>query len=215
MILLSAFTKPIAAQLIDGESPFILAGVSTRVNKQVNLNLYGAYNPSDNIKAVALLPFIQLGKHITASPGYMYVWSPPVNGKMVIEHHLLPALTYHTNLGSRWILEDRNMWWQRIRGNGLDDLSFYRNRLRFVFHTQLNQKLFRVFAGDEAFYSIDLGRWSRNRLGFGSSYAVFKWLTAEAVYTWQTDHVLPNRNVYFFTFTVPLEKYGVFTKSKP
>lgn len=201
----------VSAQGVDPYSLFSLTGVSTAISSKTNLNLYGVYNPFDQIKAIAAIPLIRVNKYVTLSPSCMYV-SLPGSRK---EFHILGSAQLAFPLGKHVTLEDRNMWWHRFRESELPDLDFYRNRLRFIYQKSMRDKTLRLFAGNEFFYSFDQGRFSRNRLGFGAGYPLVSWLTAEAVYTWQVDRNLPNRSVAFLTLTVPLDHYGVFRRRSP
>lgn len=116
------------AQDIDGVSSFLVAGVGMDIPKRNKLLIYAGFSPTDNVKALLVLPNFKVNKYLILTPGYTHVNVGLENGSKIVENQLLAMATLSFPIAENWTLADRNMYFHRFR-NKLDDLSFYRNRL--------------------------------------------------------------------------------------
>lgn len=189
----------------------MVAGVSMDIPKNNKLLLYGGYSPTDNIKAFVALPNLKVHPYITLTPGYTYVKVEPENSAAVVENQILAMATVAIPIAKNWTLADRNMYFHRFR-KGLDDLFFYRNRLGVIHRATLFKKQVSLFLHDEVFLNLRNGQFTRNRIIFGGDIQLFKWLTPQVMYMYQSDKVLGNRHLGWVIFTVPLENYGVIKR---
>lgn len=73
MMLFAFSAQHLKAQDIDGVSSFLVAGVSMNIPKNNKLLLYTGISPTDNVKALLVLPNFNITKHLTLTPGYTYV----------------------------------------------------------------------------------------------------------------------------------------------
>lgn len=200
-------------QDVDGKTSFLLAGVSMAIPKNHKLSLYGAYSPTDKTSAFVIWPTFKAGKYFSFTPAYTYLSTKLDNGHHAVESQFLPSVTISIPLAKKWSLTDRNMYFYRLRKDA-GDLSFYRNRLGITHRFELFKKQTSVFVHDEIFLNLDNGTVSRNRVIAGGDIKLFKFLTPQLMYMYQTDKVLGNRHLVFFIFTVPLENYSVFNTKK-
>lgn len=196
------------AQDIDGVSSFVVGGVSMNIPKSNKLLIYSGISPTDNVKALLVLPNFKVHKYITLTPGYTYVNVDLDNGGRIEEHQFLGMATLAVALDKNWTVSDRNMYFHRFRAG--DDLSFYRNRLGITYKTQLFKKQASVFLQDEVYLSLNGGQFTRNRVVLGADLKLFKWLTPQVMCMYQSDKVTGDKILAWLVLTVPLENFGVF-----
>jgi len=208
-LLLTYSTSLSSAQDIDGVHSFLVGGVSINIPNSNKLLLYGGHSPTDNVKAIVALPNIRVNKYITITPGYTNVNVNLEDSPSITEHHLLAMATFAIPIAQKWTIVNRNMYFHRFRKN-VDDLSFYRNRVGIIHQTQMLNKQASVFLQNEIYLNIDNGKFSRNRIIAGGDIKLFKWLTPQVMYMYQSDTLLGNRHLAWFIGTVPLENFGVF-----
>ncbi|MCE7042789.1 DUF2490 domain-containing protein [Dyadobacter sp. CY312] len=208
LILLTVASIPTQAQDIDGVSSFVVGGVSMNIPKSNKLLIYSGMSPTDNVKALLVLPNFKVHKYITLTPGYTYVNVDLDNGGRIEEHQFLGMATLAVALAKNWTLADRNMYFHRFRTGG--DLSFYRNRPGITHKTQLFKKQASVFLQDEVYLSLNGGQFTRNRIILGADLKLFKWLTPQVMCMYQSDKVTGNKILAWLVLTVPLENFGVF-----
>ena len=194
-------------QAIDGKASFLLAGISVPIGSSSKVYLYGGYNHTDGVKAVLALPFFNVHKNISLMPGYMLV---NISSEEIVsryENHLLPSLilSYPIN---KFTISNRSMYFLQIR-NGLDDLSYYRNRVGVDYSMQLAQKNLNFFIYEEPYKRLNDGKLSRNRVTLGFNYELTRWLHPRLWYILQHDRGESPRHLFFLFLTVPLEKTGL------
>lgn len=208
-ITLLFFAPNLKAQDIDGVHSFLVAGISAEFPKNNKLLIYGGISPTDKAKALVILPNIKINRYLTLTPGYTYVNIKPDNLDAFSEHQLLAAANVGIPISKQWTLVDRNMYYHRFRQEA-DDLSFYRNRLGIIHHTQLFKKSVNLSLHNEIYLSLNSGQLSRNRVIAMAEIKLFKWLTPQVMYMFQSDRKAKSRHLGWLVFTIPLENFGVF-----
>ena len=208
LFLFLVFLK-MKAQDIDGVHSFFVGGVSADIPKNNKLLLYGGFSPTDNIKAFVALPNFKVHKYLTLTPGYTFVNIKPDNSPSLYEHQILAIATVAVPVSKKWSIAARNMYFHRFRQD-VGDLSFYRNRLGIIHHTELFKKKVNLSLHDEIYLSLDNGQLSRNRVVLMGDIKLFKWLTPQVMYMYQSDKASGSRHLGWLILTVPLENFGVF-----
>ena len=201
-------THFLKAQDIDGVSSFLVAGVSMDIPKNNKLLVYGGFSPTDNVKALLVLPNFRINKYLTLTPGYTHVNVDLENGSTLVENQLLAMATLSFPVAKNWTIADRNIYFHRFRTG--EDLSFYRNRLGLIHKTEVFKKQASIFLHDEVYLSLDNGKFSRNRVILGGDIKLLKWLTPQVMLMYQSDKATGNKILGWLVFTVPLENFGLF-----
>ncbi|MDR6919841.1 MULTISPECIES: DUF2490 domain-containing protein [Chryseobacterium] len=199
------------AQDIDGKSSFFVAGVSANTFKNNKLTIYAGYSPSDNLKALVVLPSFVINKYLTFIPGYTYAGIKPDGISTLYEHQILASAVFSFPVAKNWTITDRNMYFYRFRKD-LADLSFYRNRLGINHRTQLLKKELNIYLYDEVFLNLDNGTINRNRIILGGEIKLLEWLNPQIIYMYQTDRILGNKHLGWLIFTISLENLGLFKR---
>lgn len=197
-------------QAIDGKASFVLAGISMPLGPSSRTYVYGAYNHTDEVKAGLVLPFFDMNKNISLMPGYMLVNISNDEGLSRYENHLLPSVILSFPI-SKFTISNRSMYFLQLR-NGLEDLSYYRNRIGINYSTQLAKKNINWFLYEEPYYRLNDRVFSRNRITLGLNYELTKWLHPRIWYVLQHDHGQSHRHLLFLFLTVPLENTGLFKR---
>jgi len=174
-------------------------GASYQTSPSVALWGHFGINSRQDIKAIYLQSFIKLNKHITLNPAYLYLAIDNDNSVQK-EHTFMHAVHIHVPLG-KFRLDDRNMLWNWIRKDAAD-LYFYRNRLRLSWPFKLASRDGSLYTFDEASYSFNDSRWSRNRLGFGFAYNVITQINIDAFYARQHDAFTNSTHVLLIMATL-------------
>lgn len=208
-ILLIISINQLKAQDIDGVHSFFAGGVSMKIPKNNKLFVYGGFSPTDKVKALVVLPNVKAGKYLTLTPGYTFVNISQHNAADITEHQLQAIANVAVPITKNWTLADRNMYFHRFRKNA-DDLSFYRNRLGIIHQTEIFRRKASIFLHDEVYLSLNNGQFTRNRIILGGDLRLFKWLTPQVMYMYQSDKVSGSRHLGWLIFTIPLENFGVF-----
>ncbi|WP_143954019.1 DUF2490 domain-containing protein [Robertkochia solimangrovi] len=192
---------------------FLFTGVSMDIPGNNKFVFYYGYSPSDNFQALVALPFFKLHKNIQFMPGYMMTKTDGNEIFTNLQHHFLPSLIFNFKLSDRFTLTDRNMYFRLERKN-TDAVSFYRNRIGLIYHTKLFKRPADIFLHDAMFWSLDSGKFTRNRVILGTTIKAFKWLSPQFWYVLQNDTGLFPRHQFYLILTVPLENFGVFKKKE-
>ncbi|WP_426276760.1 DUF2490 domain-containing protein [Chryseobacterium sp. S-02] len=148
-------TQFLKAQDIDGVSSFLVTGVSMNIPKNNKLLIYGGFSPTDNVKALLILPNFKINKYLTLTPGYTYVNVDLDNGSTLVENQLLAMATLSFPIAKNWTIVDKNTYFHRFRTG--DDLSFYRNRLGVIHKTEIFKKQASIFLHDDVYLGLDNG----------------------------------------------------------
>ena len=212
LFLLSAIKFTYAQVAVDEKGTFLFTGASMDIPGNNKFVFYYGYSPSDNFQALVALPFFKLHKNIQFMPGYMMTKADGNEIFTNLQHHFLPSLLFNFKLSDRFTLTDRNMYFRLERKNA-EAVSFYRNRIGLVYHTKLFKKPADLFVHDAMFWSLDSGKFTRNRVILGTTVKAFKWLSPQFWYVLQNDTGLLPRHQFYLILTVPLENFGVFNKT--
>ncbi len=94
------------AQDIDGVSSFLVAGVSMDIPKNNKLLIYGGFSPTDNVKALLVLPNFRINKYLTLTPDYTHVNIDLENGNTLVENQLFAMATLSFPIAKNWTLAD-------------------------------------------------------------------------------------------------------------
>ncbi|MDV3925535.1 hypothetical protein CMT52_01710 [Elizabethkingia anophelis] len=94
------------AQDIDGVSSFLVAGVSMDIPKNNKLLIYGGFSPTDNVKALLVLPNFRINKYLTLTPSYTHVNIDLENGNTLVENQLFAMATLSFPIAKNWTLAD-------------------------------------------------------------------------------------------------------------
>ena len=209
-ILFLNFPQLKAQVAVDHKGTFLFMGASMDIPGENNKMLfYYGYSPSDNFQAFTFLPFINLHKNIQFMPGYMMTKADGNEIFTNLQHSFMPSLIFNFKLGKRFVLTDRNMYFHLER-KGADHVSFYRNRIGLIYNAKLFNKPASFFVHDAMFWSLESGKFTRNRVILGSSVKATKWLTPQIWYVLQNDVKGATQHQFYLYLTVPLENFGVF-----
>ena len=177
-----------------------MPGVSWQVNNKVRLFAQFGLNGPQHMSYLYTQGFVSLNKYITVSAGHSFFQSNGINSFQ--EHDLIAAVTFSKSFG-KLTFEDRNM----VRMNMIDKSAAaytYRNRIRVLYPFSVISHAGSIYLMDEGFYSMNRGLWSRNRVGVGMSYAVFKALNVDVTYLQQDDGFNGRTNLVFLQLTTNL-----------
>ncbi len=213
IFLLLAFGNEIHSQELKSFGSYFFTGVNTSLGKKNNVGAYYGISPTDKFQALAILPYFRVHKNIHLMPGYMRM---EIRGTDVIEStqdHFMPSVVFSFNIGKRFVLTDRNMYF-RLSIKDQDDLSFYRNRIGLTYKTKIADKPAMFFVHDALFWSLDSGKFARNRLILGAGMHLSKWLSPQLWYVLQNEPGIFPRHQLYVILTVPLNNFGIFTKKK-
>ncbi|WP_421809196.1 DUF2490 domain-containing protein [Flagellimonas sp.] len=212
LFLLSAIKFTYAQVAVDEKGTFLFTGASMDIPGNNKFVFYYGYSPSDNFQALVALPFFKMHKNIQFMPGYMMTKADGNEIFTNLQHHFLPSLLFNFKLSDRLTLTDRNMYFRLERKNA-EAVSFYRNRIGLIYHTKLFKKPADLFVHDAMFWSLESGKFTRNRVILGTTVKAFKWLSPQFWYVLQNDTGLLPRHQFYLILTVPLENFGVFNKT--
>ncbi len=201
----------VSSQSLPNAASYWFAGVNTNVGQKHNLMLYTGFSSDDHFTALAVIPYFRLTKNIHVSPTYMRFEANGAFGSEPTQHHFMPSVSLQFKLGKKFILADRNMFFQ-ISMKDRDDVTFYRNRIGLTYLTKVGKKPSAFYVNNAMFWSLDGGSFFRNRLMLGGLVHWKKWLTPQFMYVLQNDVGLFPRHQFYFVFTVPLGNFGIFNK---
>ncbi|MBS1663168.1 MAG: DUF2490 domain-containing protein [Bacteroidetes bacterium] len=174
-------------------------GVTYNVTSKTQLSGQPIWFTDAHAGGLLLRGYFKVSKHFTVNPGYLFL-SRGVSGYQ--EHTLLNGFIYNTRLGGL-VVEDRNWLWDRLRVDARD-LHFYRNRLRLIRPFSVEGRAAKVYVYDEAFYFLNDGLWSRNRISVGCAYDLWKVFNLDISYVRQEDKFGGGINLIWVIGTVQL-----------
>lgn len=175
------------------------SGISYQVSRSTEIWGHFGINNDQAIKAVYLQSFINIHKNITLNPAYLYLAiNNDAGGRK--EHTFMNAVYIHVPL-NKFLLDDRNMLWNRIRKDA-EDLYLYRNRLRLSLPFKLASRNGRIYTFDEVTFSFNSNEWSRNRLGAGFVYDIISRVNIDAFYARQNDTSSGGLNLFLIMGTI-------------
>ncbi|MEJ1241867.1 DUF2490 domain-containing protein [Chryseolinea sp. T2] len=139
--------------------------------------------------------FITLNKYVTLNPAYLFIDFGNAGGYHYQEHTTMNSIILTVPVG-KFLIEDRNMIWNRF-GNTGEDSHFYRNRLRFSHPLSPGTNAPRLYIYNEASYYFGAGKWVRNRIAIGLETSVTRWFFIDLSMLRQYDRYEGQSNVLF------------------
>ncbi len=108
--------------------------------------------------------------NFSAALNYSYIELKGAGNHWRDEHR--PELELYPKIAfGDWVFENRNRFELRlIEGSAGQEDVRYRNRLQVTYTLPFNEKRWKVFASEEAFYDIEADAWNQNRV-----FAGFRW----------------------------------------
>ena len=187
-----------------GKTPtdtWIFPGISYQTSPATRLLAQFGLNQRQHIAAVYVQAFVDVGRHITLNHGYLYFRYAGISETIRQEHDLTNAVIIHFSL-SKFLVDDRNLLWNRFMENG--DFHYYRNRLRITWPIKAGAGLLKIYAFDELSYFFNKGILSRNRLAVGCGYDLWQWFNLDVFFSGQNDVFNGRLNWLFIQTTFQL-----------
>lgn len=191
----------------DPFAAWVFPGIGWQASPSWRLTGHYGYHPWLRLHAGYVQAFYRAGKYWTLNPAYL-----ALAGASRPEHTFLHGVIFSIQPGKRWLLEDRQQLWNRMRG-GEGDLHFYRNRLRLFALPGEGQRL-RPYVVGEAFYLFNRGRWSRYRTGAGLLWEVPRHISVDVSVVREKDGFSGRRFLAFVMVTVPVAQRQVERKGQ-
>jgi Protein of unknown function (DUF2490) len=193
-------TVPVAPHVGDGRgalfAPSAWLVLSTPVQKQIDLKLYGFYiGRLDTPVAQVDVP-IRTTKFLTVTPSYMY-YSVPASGLNKLppqpgsftdsydEHQFRIDGTVAFAI-RKFEISARNMYVRRFRPAPADDTNRYRGRIAIAHPLAVQGRILKPFASYETFYE-QKGGWNRERIWTGVTLPLNKHVLLQPSYMWETS----------------------------
>jgi len=178
---------------------WIFPGISYQASPATRLLAQFGLNHHQHITAAYIQAFVDVSRNITLNPGYLYFRSIGHAEKIRQEHTLMNAVILHFSL-NKFLIDDRNLLWNRFMENG--GFHYYRNRLRLTWPIKAGPGLLKIYAFDELSYFFNEGIWSRNRLAVGCGYDLRRWFNLDIFFAGQNDVFNGRLNLLFVQATV-------------
>ena len=170
--------------------------LSTPLQKQVDVKLYGFYIGDLNVPVAQVDVPIRTTKFLTITPSYMY-YSVPASGL----NELAPRSAGFTDSYQenqfrvdgtvafsvrKFDISARNMYVRRFRPTPLGDINRYRGRISIAHPIQVHGRTWKPFASYESFYERT-GGWNRDRIWTGVTVPVHKRVMLQPSYLWESS----------------------------
>jgi Protein of unknown function (DUF2490) len=193
-------TIPAGPDLGDGRgslfAPSAWVVLSTPVQKQIDLKLYGFFIGDLNVPVTQVDLPLRTTKFLTVTPSYMY-YSVPASGLNEIsprpgrftdsyeEHQLRVDGTVAFSV-RKFEISARNMYVRRFRPEPATDMNRYRGRIAVAHPLTVQGRTWKQFASYETFYERNAG-WNRTRLWTGVTLPVNKRVFLQPSYLWESS----------------------------
>jgi hypothetical protein len=201
-------TVPVGSDVGDGRgslfAPSAWLVVSTPVQKQIDLKLYGFYIGRLDTPVAQIDVPIRTTKFLTVTPSYMYYSVPPsgLNKLPPQPGELTDSYDEHQFRIDGTVafavrgfdISARNMYVRRFRPVPLDDMNRYRGRISVSHPVAVYGRTWRPFASYESYYE-QKGGWNRDRIWSGVTVPVTKQVMFQPSYMWETSR--GNRDVNY------------------
>jgi hypothetical protein len=172
--------------------------LSTPVQKQINLNVYGFYIGNLDVPVAQVDVAIRATKFLTVTPSYMSYWVPasglnelsPQPGHFTDSYkeqqfRLDGTFTFPIR---KFEMSVRGMYVRRFRPAPADDSNRYRVRIGIARPMVTGGHVWKPFASYESFYE-PIGGWNRERVWSGVTLQLTKKVFFQPSYLWETsDH---------------------------
>ena len=168
--------------------------LSTPVQKQIDLKLYGFYIGGLETPVAQVDVPIRTTKFLTVTPSYMY-YSVPASGLNKLppqpgeftdsydEHQFRIDGTVAFAV-RKFEISGRNMYVRRFRPAPADDVNRYRGRMTIAHPLAVQGRIWKPFASYESFYERPVG-WNRERVWTGVSLPLKKNVFIQPSYLWE------------------------------
>ena len=191
-------TVPVAPDPGDGRgSLFAPSGwlvLSTPVQKQIDLKLYGFYIGSLDTPVAQVDVPIRTTKFLTVTPSYMYYSVPPSGlNKLPPEpggftdsydeqqFRIDGTVAFSVR---RFEISGRNMYVRRFRPAPVNDTNRYRGKIAIAHPITVRGRTWKPFAAYETYYEQD-GGWNRERIWTGVTLPLNKRVFFQPSYMWE------------------------------
>jgi Protein of unknown function (DUF2490) len=204
-------TLPAVPDLGDGRgalfAPSAWLVLSTPVQKQIDLKLYGFYIGDLSVPVAQVDIPIRTTKFLTVTPSYMYYWVPasglneltPEPGGFTDsykEHQFRVDGTVPFSV-RKFEISGRNMYVRRFRPAPANDMNRYRGRISIAHPLTVRGRTCKPFGSYETFYEPNAG-WNRYRLWTGVTLPVNKRVLIQPSYLWESAE--GNKNIHYVLF---------------
>ena len=159
--------------------------------------MLGQAGYNNYLRAGLLYPqaFITVHKNIILNPAYIFFVQKHERSRKSVEHYLMNSIILQAT-GKNFLLEDRNMLWDRFNvGSGAR--HYYRNRLKITQSFKIREATIKVYAYDEIFYLFNENNLTRNRIALGTNCVFIVHLNVDIAWVRQWDKHSGNLNLFF------------------
>ena len=170
--------------------------LSTPVQKQIDLKLYGFFIGDLQVPVGQVDLPIRMAKFLTITPSYMG-YSVPASGLNELtsrpgtftdsyrEHQFRLDGTVAFAVG-KFEISARNMYVRRFRPTPADDMNRYRGRIAIARPLTVHGRIVKPYASYETFYE-PTGGWNRERVWTGVTVPLTKHVSLQPSYMWETS----------------------------
>ena len=193
-------TLPAGPDVGDGRgtlfAPSAWVVMSTPVQKQIDLKLYGFYIGDLQVPVAQVDLPIRMTKFLTVTPSYMG-YSVPASGLNELtpqpgaytvsykEHQFRVDGTVAFAV-RKFEISGRNMYVRRFRPTPVGDTNRYRGRIAIARPLAVQGHIWKPFASYETFYEQTAG-WNRERIWTGVTLPLSKRVFLQPSYMWETS----------------------------
>jgi Protein of unknown function (DUF2490) len=204
-------TLPTGPDVGDGRgsvfAPSAWGVVSTPVNNQIALKLYGFFIGDLQVPVAQVDLPIRVAKFLTVTPSYMG-YTVPARGLNKLppqpgsytdsydEHQFRVDGTVAFAV-RKFEISARNMYVRRFRPTPVDDMNRYRGRVSVAHPLAIRDRIVKPFASYETFYE-PTGGWNRDRIWSGVTLPVNRRVFVQPSYMWEASK--GNRDVHYVLF---------------
>jgi Protein of unknown function (DUF2490) len=170
--------------------------LSTPVQKQIDLKVYGFYIGDLQVPVAQVDLPIRMTKFLTVTPSYMGYSVPasglnelaPQAGKFTdsYEEHQFRVDGTVAFAVRKFEISGRNMYVRRFRPTPVDDMNRYRGRIAIARPLAVQGRIWKPFASYETFYE-PTGGWNRERMWTGVTLPLNKRVLLQPSYMWETS----------------------------
>ena len=193
-------TLPAAPDPGDGRgslfAPSAWVVLSTPVQKQIDLKLYGFYIGDLQVPVAQVDVPIRMARFLTVTPSYMG-YSVPASGLNEMtpqpgrytdsyEEHQFRVDGTVAFAVRKFGISARNMYVRRFRPTPADDTNRYRGRIAVAHPLAVQGRIWKPFASYETFYEQTVG-WNRERIWTGVTLPLNKHVFLQPSYMWETS----------------------------
>ena len=170
--------------------------LSTPVQKQIDLKLYGFYIGSLDTPVAQVDVPIRTTKFLTVTPSYMY-YTVPASGLNKLpsqpggftdsydEHQFRIDGTVAFSV-RKFEISGRNMYVRRFRPAPSNDTDRYRGKIAVAHPLTVQGRVWKPFAAYETYYERD-GGWNRERIWTGVTLPLNKHVLLQPSYMWESS----------------------------